>query len=378
MDFQSKNYEIQSKFLKLVFSFFGNFSVQLYPVSWKSKWSLVNFLWNIFVYVIFVVFLTIYGQKGFDNEYETPEMQKALEKQPLFTLLVKVITPFVFPVCFNFIMLYYIRVSCKSSMLLQLLDSFKIETAERHPVLCFIVFAVQSQLLYFCAIVQPMIILSKYYSFWPELCVFYVVLYAQNVNATITFILIIYYKFATLQMLEKILKNLESKQMTQIEFKKIKFEIAKLSITNKELNYLLSFPMIFSILPYITQIITVFSSFSVLNMIETNTYLIQFVFYIGFISFLERKIQRSLTCIFRKLLKTNLSSSNLFITKFYLHSSMSSRQGHHQLEVIELEKTYRKYFKLSIYELFSINWKFCCTLVLFILNYVVLVTQTNG
>ena len=87
----------------------------------------------------------------------------------------------------------------------------------------------------------------------------YICLHKVNVNANSPYILIHYYKFATWSELKEIHQTLKLTKSANSTCKLAELHLRKLALNNRQLDRLLSPPLLFTIVPCVINIVDTFS-----------------------------------------------------------------------------------------------------------------------
>ncbi len=160
---------------------------------------------------------------------------------------------------------------------------------------------------------------------------------------------------------------------TKIGFiKQVETQLEKLAITNDQLNQIFSFSLLLMIAAQIFNIILLFSSaiFKAEAQVSIITYIGQFVLYLLYIAELQRQINVQLQKIERTLANVSLQkTTQLFRITISLFD--------HSFRLTNVISIYRRYFHLSIFKLVCIDLPFLLTVLMFSLNYIVLVAETS-
>lgn len=398
-----KNLIILYLFKVYCFYTWRNLSVQLYPLCISHWPSLLNGFWNIFLTFSLSTIMFMNADKAFfEKHFTNARMNRLFEEKPLFSILICVIMRHIFPLCYIIIMPYFVIINLKHRQLTVLMDAF----ANMSPILnqnglkVFICGVVIHLIIYIFTINSTISMLSKLsLTFFSQFQVIalYIIFFSLNISNNISFILTNYYKFATSMALDQAMVNYRKEIASGKKLDTLKGLIVKLNrlaIVNSQLGNIISLPILFNMLPYITQIIATFSALWLQNEnLPNNYYIIQFGIPFAYICYTEQRIQVQLAQLDR-LLRTNCrnelvsDAKQCFINKkcnVFVNNANQSRiivesftsNQWPSLQCIEMVEVYRSYFKLKIFHLCTINWTFFFYVVLFVVNYAVLIAQTS-
>lgn len=372
---------IKSSFLKLLMRFFGNLSIQLYPVNFKSYKSMLNCTFNLALIAIFASNMSTRQEKYYDTKFLSANMLQILHEKPFFSLIVFTIMKYIFPVCFNIRAIYFLALSLSNSSLIHLLDQLTLKTevilvdGKSKLYLLFLVVFVQ-QLFFLFTNTNIILNMAQHFSLAITLLQ-YVTLFILHINANITFILIFYYKYTTLKALNmaarrfKITKN----------FTIIQNEISNLALLNFKLNHLIAFPYIFSFVPYIAQMIVALTCLIINQVSEHNVFAVNYLTYniliVCVCSALEKQLKEIQLLILTYLKNKRQLNSVFKKTRFCQKLSSGIHNDQQSLKWVELVPLYEKCFQFKIYNFFTFNWRFNFLLCIFLCNLVVLVSQTS-
>lgn len=366
--------QIQTPLLSFFLKYFGNLSVQFYPWNFTSP----SFLWNLILVGLFFWKIYDFDDAVMKDHYLNPNMENLYDEKPLYDLLVHNITTYMSPICYCAVTFHYLALSYNSSKLLRLLDSFTLSLYRERAQRIFWVTVIFHQITHFAMFYQVFYLILRHTNSWPNLLLMYLSMYTLNINQSVTFFVIIYFKCATFFTLKQIVSNLKNTNLkSDVHHFLVKKEITKLAYLNKELHSQLSFPFLCSLFPFVVHILGGLSTLMVKRFTESNYYLLQFVVILAYFAFIEESIQSQLMEI-RKVLLGHTDTELYWVSrKLYLTDSNGNLNTREQLYWRELLSIYRTYYTLRLFNLWKINWRFLVSLALFILNYVVLITQTS-
>ena len=348
----------------------------------------------------------------YDENFFNGGMLKLFAEKPLFRILMIVVMRHIFPLCYLIVMTYFFLVNFfynrRRRLLVVLLDALSslappLNRQRFELFLGGVLFhiAVYSFTIYpMVKMVVPNLKVSV------KVVVLFFLFFTLNVNSNISFILTNYYKFAIKIALNQIMADFQaSTNKTDLSgsLRRLVASLSRLSVINRQLNNVLSLPLLFNMLPYIAQIVATFSTVGVQNdHLPNASYLVQFGIPIAFICHNERCIQRQLTTLDRLvaeswrndddaaalcLAQQQKNSQRFFSQKFTISKRTplavykgngNSDRRRLSLQCLELVDVYRNYYKLKVFNLCTISWTFFVYVILFVVNYAVLITQTTS
>lgn len=287
----------------------------------------------------------------------------------------------IFPVCFLLRTFYYFKLSLSNSKLLYLLDQLSSLVTFVNPSknTAFLVSAVFVQQFFF--------VISSFYVFFniskslPFLIIViqYITLHTLHINANMTFFLVFYYKYTTLKALQKVASRFNSTG----NFEELESKVVYLASINQQLNRIISLPYIFSLVPYIVQIIVAFTCLLIEQTSDTNSFAIGYLSYNTIIVIVCNAIDgqlKAIQCLILKHRQKRQEMKTFFKMTSYaekLHSG-NNHNDDQCLKWNEFMSLYEKCFQLRIFNFFTVNWRFVLLLSIFLCNLVVLVSQTSA
>lgn len=369
-------------------------------VNFSSPHLVINFFWNLSIDLIF-----LYGYIFLDPLQLEPLGKTCATSKPMFGYLVKMNAQFVYP------FIFVINVSYShffSSQIIHLLDSdlfyafysrdnkwrsILIGFIGGHFFLCYSFFYDKFNFQQFDVkqVIRYGCMYSSLFQYWVM-----GILHYSN-----------YATFKIFSGFEKSLSNVN--KMTVQEQFCILDQIRSLADINSNLNQYLSIPILFFIILNIFNII-MFLSMAILCRLSLGLIIHAFTsaLYLVLIIILNHKLLLSLKRIIIAFQGSQLillkeqchsSSSNykltgLNLTKIHqhtkstfvlstaLHSSVIQRQlrepaESRQIQYFQLEKIYSKYYHIKIFRLVTLNFNYLLKVSLFILSYIVLISQTT-
>ncbi len=415
-------YEIRTPFLRYLLLYYGNLAVQLRPVRLSNPISLLNFLWNFSLTILcFSIAISQIGR--FEEEmfeqilepkagdfFQQPGQllseartypnelanRKKLNK-PLFDILTKLVLRFAFPTAYGTCLLYFFALSLFSrSNLVELFDSFEVDSFRSRlwsaRMTLRIIIATHVNFItvvpsFFWADVRradwlnPIEVLRLGYTYFT----FYVLKFCILLIIGVVF----YFRFALYSSLRKIRTDFEVEVSTKNPnsdqgLKCLELRIRKLAFISWQINQLLSVPLLLITFVYTFDVIIEIASLLLDNnrmdifyQIALSSNLLIIVYYNEAINWELKVMSCKLQENYLQKLETPKSDHDLLFYKTK-SSHFSEEDIHKALKSKEIIDIYREYFQLRLYNFCTFNMSFTFSTTLFIINYSVLVTQTNG
>ncbi len=254
---------------------------------------------------------TFSDKKFFDDHFSNPQMLRLFTEKPLFSILIQFVMKNIFPLCYLIVMPYFVLINLKNRRLIVLMDVF----TDLAPLIntkglkLFFSVVFLHVALYVFTIYPTLSIISSTFSSNFQIISLFFLFFTQNVNSNISFILTIYYKYATKIALDQVMIDYCKENDSTFDQKTLRIFIAKISHLariNSQLSDLLSVPLLFNTLPYIAQILATFSAIWLNNEnLPNNYYLVQFSIPFVYICYTEQCIQKQLTKL-DLLIKVNI------------------------------------------------------------------------
>lgn len=372
---------IKTPFLKLLLRYFGNLSIQLYPVNVKSTASLLNCAWNFALNAVFWYEMITITIVYYDRCFQSMAQSQVFSEKPLFHLLIFTVMQNVFPICFTLRFFFFFKISLsKKSNLVYLLDKLSwnsIGNDNRHlkkyiKTFVFVVFI--EQLFSFIIIIY--IVIDMKLSLLSS-ALQYLTLHTLNINSNITFFLVFYYKYATLQSLKRALTSFK----VSGNLETLQREIIHQAYLNCKLNSRISFVFIVTLVPHIIQIIISFTCVLVEQVENSynNSFIIEFsiatISIVSVCSAIEKQLVEIQFIILTH--QTKRQHTRIFFKTNVQKLSLNYYYDQECLKWNEFVPIFKKCFQLKIYNFFTFNWRFVFLLIIFLCNFVVLVSQTS-
>lgn len=376
-------FRIQSPFLKHFILFYGNFGLHLRPVSPRDIVSCVSYLFSILFFILFNIFNLIISEIQ-KNDRSSLKYSYSMQQKPLFSLVLHSIS-YSIPFVFNLSMVHFL---IKGSQISRLLDSpiFKNETSSLLN---------KNWIIPLLFIFDQLTILPLFYQYifffkYNNLLFYGIMMLISKQAPDVPFRLVAYYKYLTW----KILKDFEESNVnTTANSQNIAVRVAELAILNKQLNSLLSLPLVLFMASYSAQILTLTCvSFSLGVNFQGIIFFMPFFLCVAFICFCCREIELSVKRLSGENLKNNndfskkYTSISAFNQNFLMVHKLSSsakpdltktKTSKRVFHLHHLFCIYGCYFQLQLFHIFTFNLSFFIALALFLLNYAVLMYQTR-
>lgn len=349
-------------FLTLFLSFYGNVSVQLFPVSFHRPKSIFNLLWNFLL--IFTCNYRIY-QFHVSLQEKDPRIILAFQEKPLFSMLYN--DMIIVQASFLLNSAYFILINCQQSsrllptlsFCLSKLTVFKSTSSSKK---IFITLIVAHQIIFFFTILQTLILYIKKRNYW-FLLLDYVQFFLINTNNYMPAILTHLYKFCIVRLLRKSIKKYKKEGGKNIQ--KLENELKQLAAISSQLNEHLSLPLLCLLVPFTSELLLTLSYLWLKRLNFVDTYLLQFVLHLGMLAYGEVAVQGKLKEI-KNIMRNHYTPNKLKLKLIVA-----------PIRNLELMSSYQSQFKLSVFSLFTVNFAFIFALSLFVLNYLIFIMQTT-
>ncbi|KAH9393306.1 hypothetical protein TYRP_021996 [Tyrophagus putrescentiae] len=320
--------QIKSPFLSFCLLFYGSLSIQLRPVHSSQVGSLLNFAWNVFLIATTFYLLFLKSSSEVEKEvHRDPRLVKVFRKKPLFAMTFKVGLNFIFKFNYLFAVTYYllVNVTCKQK-LAYLLDAFRVEKFD-----------------------------------------------SPRTSWKLFFLIVTFQQYATVQSIVQIRETLKSTLITISTIETVEKSVGKLANLNASLGTILSLPLLLSIFDYTLGILITLSCLFIhpVNLLNYANLLVV-VFYLLLIAALQGQINT-------QLMELSTSLEDITERQLYVRSAGLYREHSEESAIIKcraFRQVYLKYFKLSAFHLFTVNFRYFFALALFVASYIVLISGT--
>lgn len=399
--------QIRTPFLRYLLLYYGNLAVQLRPVRLAQPLSLLNLLWNIALtgacFALATSQIAYYEQELIESieEAQTGSAVKVSHK-PLFWMITRMAFYYGFPAAYSLCLAYFYAInififrSSNDLDLVTLLDSFRVELFDdsvKAKRLCLKI--ILSTHLNFLTVIP--------YFWWADalsanwlsppkvlrLLYTYATFYVLKFCILIVIGVVMYFRFALFSSLKQVRLAFEKDK----DFKLLEGRLRTLAFTSLKTRTLLAFPLLLITFIYTFDIIIEVSSLMLKNSRLDLFYQVAISGNLMIIVYYGEAINWELVELDELLKSAQTSEDQNQIQvkgKTLLSLRGSSRQGlsseaevlpfllHRVLKGREVVAVYREYFQLKMFNICTGNLSFLCNSFLFILNYTVLVTQTNA
>ena len=370
--------QIKSPFLSFCLLFYGSLSIQLRPVHSSQVGSLLNFAWNVFLIATTFYLLFLKSSSEVEKEvHRDPRLVKVFREKPLFAMTFKVGLNFIFKFNYLFAVTYYllVNVTCKQK-LAYLLDAFRVEKFDSPRTswkLFFLIVTFQQVIFIITHFTRFPFSMFFHLSNWPHLIPNYLFDFALCFHGDLPFLLTIYYKYATVQSIVQIRETLKSTLITISTIETVEKSVGKLANLNASLGTILSLPLLLSIFDYTLGILITLSCLFIhpVNLLNYANLLVV-VFYLLLIAALQGQINT-------QLMELSTSLEDITERQLYVRSAGLYREHSEESAIIKcraFRQVYLKYFKLSAFHLFTVNFRYFFALALFVASYIVLISGT--
>lgn len=333
--------------------FYSQLGFQFVPFTYKNANACI-FLKNLIIFI--VLFYTLY----FNDPWNSSQMSLGIkQKRPLMAMFTKRLMKVVFPTLFHCKIIYFFLHGRK---IINLLDHqlFWNIYKDFHATIPFYLIMILHTVT--CFLSNPNMLFVYENSLSQNINLFTTV--TLSLTDYVIYFILHYSQYGSLQILLKIKKN------DQLSKRKVVSTVQSLSHLNKQINQLMSFPIMFHILICIIDIISIISSslivlnkfmFFNLYYIFENTLSSMYLFYIVHLNF---QLTNTLSCISRKTF--NLDIYKVIQFKYNNKTHISP----------QLDEIYQEIFKLRLFNLITLNYHNLLAIFLIILNYVIFMYQT--
>lgn len=391
-----------SCFHRLIGFTFGRFD-------WQHRYSLIKS--TILIILFIYSYRLIY--RSYQNEYDRQEISKITPN--LFGKMIEQINDTLFFILF---LSFYIFYMINGKRLIQLFNSslfedvyYRSNNNNFHHQFISIVFLIVCNLnslsIYWACSPQnnnTIMMMKEFQIITISKCLEFYTLIMILMNESLTYLVVVYYKYAIRQTIQKILKQIQS---DIIDERECLSRIRLLTTINEKFNQIWSYPMITFVIGetfylIMTPLSYYLKQISFAQFIVSSLHFIGGFFWIYFdlnirSLFIElgnvfrsknhhRQDQIMMTTFRSKTMKKLLNQLNQSmdndetsmiriidqISSLWQRSKITKQIYHY--EMIEI---YSEYFHLQIYNICIFDWKFFHTIILFAFSYFVLIIQTN-
>ena len=399
---------IKNQFLRWFVYYFNICSVPLLPVCFRfghHGQGRLLFTWNLFaiatsLYFIFAIM--------------TPQALQAIRRRgdalfgnssqkPLFTLFFRLGVTFALPMGFFSNYLYFSKLclapkssSRSTAYLFSLLDRPNVTIPRR---VFFILLAVDHFVFIFTYNItfKMLFALQLQLADVPKIAGAYFAFYRLNGCSMTIFGLVAYHKYTVLVELTNILRISVAADNCDGVSAKIQFQVINLASTSRQVNRIFSFPLLSIIFAQVYNAVILLARILISNHFHFGNllYIVFFLSWLLLLAVLQHLIDRRLEDIERALVnrkaihwtsannKMSLNQKRKISGHYINNGSLVYRlQKQHfansnYLQAVTMTEVYRKCFQTRLFNLCHLNGQFIRLMVLFVVNYIVLITQTS-
>lgn len=267
---------------------------------------------------------------------------------------------------------YFFFLSLLNSKLLPLLNSFQLNL----PPSRFYTVVLVDHLIFIIAFkITQFLFIFDFSTFtgWVQFLIAYLAYYLYHKSYFIVIGAVHYYKYATLVSLRQLVENIPQLSINQIES-----TIRLLSRSNSHLSTLLSIPLSIIFFMQVFNVIIVLSMSLITNdfSFQKMAFISHIAFYLTYLTILDFQIDSQLKLVTLKLKEKYLHFNSR--TLFTVVNQRVIPERSCNLKVLVYIDVYRRFFCFRLFNCCKINYQFNLTVIFFVVNYVVLLLQTNA
>lgn len=342
--------------------FFSNASIQLFPITCQPI-RVFNFFWNLTLVGLATPRMFALLTASHHYTVRDASLGVAIHEKPLFAILINFFVPYFYNFAFFANILYFLALNWNNSRLIHLLDSLAPQhfLNQRASTKLFSYLMIAHHLL-FLTTIWPAIVFYSSGGEYLKLGKHYLVTLILYINFYTPFTLLLYGKYATLLILRELKENFALTPNVLA----LQTELAQLARSNELLHRIVAFPFLTMGISFTVHLLITISTYLLSLPKSLNLYLLTFILLLPSICYLDKRIQWQLNRITEE------------ISHFHngIRTSSSSFQSSSFRHLVFLS-LYRPYFTFRIFNLLDINFAFLFVLLLFVLNYLVLLFQTS-
>lgn len=398
--------KIKNTFLRLLVLYFGTFSLPLLPVLFRFRGGQGRFLfaWNVFAITSSLYFtyffmkpLALQSLKRRGDALFVNSSQK-----PLFEVFFRLGVTFALPIGYFSNYFYFMRLCLVSKptstksftrSTATLIDLLDFSASVNIPKKIFIVFLASDHLVFMS---NYRFIFQTLFSFHFlqfldifKFLTIYFALYRLNSCSVAIFGLVAYSKYSTLVELGKVLE-IGTKDTLSVE--QIECRIRSLATISRRTNRLFSIPLLCILFSQTYNSVILLARTVISNYVSENLlFFVQFLAYLLFLAVLQQLVNHRLADIEHLIIKKLFCKNRNFCDDevstgkrkggYFLNCQVYCRKNQNRanetLCALTMMEVYRKCFQIRLFNLCSLNGRFVRLVVLFVANYIVLVTQTS-
>lgn len=352
--------------------------MQVQPIKIRQPQSLLTLLWNLSLFFL-AYWIIFYRTDIFSNfESENNRLKSGLSRKPLFDVVFSVANRYAFPISFLLNLIYFYALSFTNSSLTVLLDTFQSALSRKAfaVVLLFdhsLYVVLFHQILWKCIELYGLSQLNGLINLALTYCSYYIL----HIHNEIILYLMIYFKYFTLLSI----RQLRGGASFKYESIQIQAEIRKYAKASCQLNQLLSVPFALSIFLNTLNMIIVFCFMFTYNRFNMQSlfYTIQYFGMLMALCLIGKEIDYELSqiAIEMKDMIHFQGDNRLFKRSKWPYLKHVPPSESMQIYCRQSVQLYRKCYQLRLFNLCSVDLKFLFCVVLFGVNYIVLITETT-
>lgn len=208
---------------------------------------------------------------------------------------------------------------------------------------------------------------------WVQFLIYYLAYYLYHKSYFIVLGVVHYYKYATLLSLRQLVENIP-----QLNIDQIVSTIRQLSRSNSQLSTLLSIPLSIIFFIQVFNVVIVLSMSLITNdfSFQKMAFISHIALYLTYLTILDFQIDSQLKLITLKLKEKYLQFNSR--TLFTVVNQRVIAEKSCNLKALVCIDVYRRFFCFQLFNCCKINYHFNLTVTFFVVNYVVLLLQTNA
>lgn len=391
---------IQTPFLRYLLNYYGNLAVQLRPVRLNQPLSLLNITWNILLSAtcIFTAFTQLrklnYKEKGLEDIEkvvftETGNKLQKTSHKPLFILLSKLAILYGFPSAYILCLLYFFAISLfkpsNSLDLITLLDTFRVKLFDnkfRAKRLCLLI--ILASHLNFLTVIPTYWWADALTANWLNpfevfrLLHSYLTFYILKFCIVLIISVELYFCFALYYSLRESIITFKQNN----NFEKLEIQFQSFARTSVKIRKILSVPLILITFIHTFDVIINVASWLLDNSRLDFFYqmvifgkVVIIVYYGEAINWKLKELDK-----FFKVYKEKNTKISLFLKTLHqnFYKNFETEKVHQMLKSREMVAVYKECFQLKLFNFYTSDVSFTLSSIFFILNYAVLITQTNA
>lgn len=348
-----------------------NGSIQFLPIT-RQRSNLLNCLWNLALatLVAFRMLDTLNAPIHYSHD---PQLSVALQEKPLFALLINFFVPYVYNLSFFANILYFLALNWNNSTFIRLLDLFQpqIFLNRRKSIKLFSCILIL-QHLFFLSGNWKSIVFFGYQRAWLKMLKAYIGSFYLYLNIHTPFTLILFGKYATFHLLREIKDNFGAHP----NIHRLQIELIQLARSTEHLHRLVAFPCLTMGISFTAELLVTSSVTLLTSSRRFDFFFLYFTILLFSICFLEMAIHSQLKQIMEMI--AHPWNCTIFKRALKCYPKPLLQMDRRSICHLEFLPLYRPYFTFRIFNLIDINFACLFVLLIFILNYLVLLIQTSA